>query len=168
MSSIVSVRDAGLDDIPTIGFLAQQVWPPTYSDILSAGQLDYMLNLFYSPESLKQQMTEKNHVFLIAEDEDEQPLGFASYSSTDEPGVFKVHKLYVLPGNQGKGLGRIMIDFIAEQISALGATALQLDVNRQNKARLFYEKLGFSVVREKDTDIGNNYWMTDYVMMKSL
>ncbi len=168
MSSIVSVRIAGPEDIPTIGFLAQQIWPSTYKDILSAGQIDYMLNLFYHPDSLNAQMFEKNHVFVMEEDEDEQPLGFASYSLIKEPDIFKLHKLYVLPGLQGKGLGKLMLDFIAEQITSQGASALQVNVNRHNKATHFYEKLGFAVIGEEDIDIGNNYWMNDYIMEKKL
>jgi hypothetical protein len=45
---------------------------------------------------------------------------------------------------------------------------LQLDVNRQNRARYFYEKQGFKIKTEKDTDIGNGYWMRDFIMEKEL
>jgi hypothetical protein len=41
-------------------------------------------------------------------------------------------------------------------------------VNRYNKARAFYEKLGFVVIDEKDFDIGNGYFMNDYVMEKKI
>ncbi len=53
-------------------------------------------------------------------------------------------------------------------LQPLGGTALQLNVNRSNKARFFYEKLGFNVVREEDIDIGNNYFMNDFVMEKKV
>ncbi len=55
-----------------------------------------------------------------------------------------------------------------EKVKALNAQILELDVNRDNKARLFYEKQGFVVYKEKDTDIGNGYMMNDYVMRKPL
>jgi GNAT superfamily N-acetyltransferase len=163
MGSTLSIRFAGYDDLYTIGFLAQQIWPPTYKDILPDEQLRYMMNLFYSPVSLKRQMQEHKHVFLVMEDE-EEPVGFASYSVTDDIGIYKLHKIYVLPNQQGKGLGKAIIDFIIGQIRPQGATALQLNVNRYNKARFFYEKLGFTVIREEDIDIGNNYFMNDYVL----
>lgn len=163
MNSTLSIRFAEPDDINTIGFLAQQIWPGAYGDILSPGQLQYMMNRFYSPDSLRQQMGEHNHTFLILEEEDE-PIGFASWSLIGEPGIYKLHKLYVLPGRQGKGLGKTIVDFIIGKISQQGARALQLNVNRYNKARRFYEKMGFSVIREEDIDIGNNYFMNDYVM----
>lgn len=48
----------------------------------------------------------------------------------------------------------------------MNATVLELNVNRQNKARIFYEKFGFVIVEEKDIPIGNGYFMNDYVMQK--
>lgn len=163
MDTTLSIRFADLEDINTIGFLAQQIWPDTYGNIVGAEQLQYMLNLFYSPASLRRQMREDQHHFLMVEQE-EEPIGFASWSSTPEPGVYKLHKLYVLPGNQGKGMGKAMLNFIVENIQPQGATALRLNVNRYNKARQFYERMGFAVIREEDVAIGNHYFMNDFVM----
>lgn len=163
MEPSLSFRFADLDDINTIGFLAQQIWPVTYGEILSSVQLDYMLKLFYNPASLRKQMTEDKHQFVMVEEEDEA-IGFASWSPTGEPGVFKLHKLYVLPGRQGKGMGRAILNFIIDDVREQGGSLLRLNVNRYNKARQFYEKMGFAVVREEDVPIGNNYFMNDYVM----
>jgi diamine N-acetyltransferase len=126
-----------------------------------------MMDLFYSPSALKKQMFEQGHIFLIIEDADE-PVGFASYSQIDDNGIYKLHKIYVLPNQQGKGLGKAIIDFIIDDIRPKDATALQLNVNRHNKAKDFYERLSFTVIREEDIDIGNNYFMNDYVMEKKI
>ena len=32
----------------------------------------------------------------------------------------------------------------------------------------FYKKNGFQIIREEDVDIGNGYYMNDYVMSKSI
>ena len=99
--------------------------------------------------------------------EDDQPAGFAAFSRI-QPEVYKLHKIYVLPAQQGKGTGRFIIDEVIKAIKQVGAMALQLNVNRNNNAKLFYEKLGFVVIREEDIDIGNGYFMNDYVMEKKL
>jgi GNAT superfamily N-acetyltransferase len=165
METELEIRMADADDINTIAYLAQLIWPITYREILSQDQLEYMLRLIYSPEALKNQMNNQ-HQFLIAE-LNEDPVGFASYSAINEQeGIFKLHKLYVLPEFHGKGLGKAILDFIAEEILAHGATRLYLNMNRQNKARRFYEKYGFNIIKEEDVDIGNNYFMNDYVMEK--
>lgn len=163
----LSIRFANIEDINSIGFLAQQIWPHAYRGILSDEQLEYMLKLFYSPAALKKQMLKQKHVFILLEDEASH-LGFASYSQTKDAGVYKLHKIYVLPNQQGKGLGKTIIDFIVNDIKPQGAKKLLLNVNRNNKAKTFYERLGFTVIKEEDIDIGNNYFMNDYVMMKQL
>jgi GNAT superfamily N-acetyltransferase len=163
MDQTLLIRPADLDDINTIGFLAQQIWPDTYGDILSAEQLKYMLKLIYSPKSLRRQMVDEHQQFLIVE-QTEDPIGFASWSVTAAPGVYKLHKLYVLPGRQGKGLGKTLLQFILETLRPEGATRLRLNVNRHNKARQFYERMGFTVIGEEDIDIGHGYFMNDYIM----
>src|ERR1700722_10563753 len=137
----ISIRPAEPDDINTIGFLAQQIWPVAYDGIVPPDQLQYMLNLFYSPASLRKQMVDERHQFLVVE-QGEEAIGFAAWSAMNEPGEYKLQKLYVLPGQQGKGLGRSMLQFIFGAIAMKGARVLRLNVNRYNKARQFYEKLG--------------------------
>jgi GNAT superfamily N-acetyltransferase len=165
MDSELEIRMADTEDINTIGYLAQQIWPVTYGEILSADQMEYMLKLIYSPAALKDQM-DIHHQFLIAE-LNETPVGFASYSAIEKD-VYKLHKLYVLPELHGKGLGKAILDFVSEEAVSKGARTLRLNMNRHNKARKFYEKYGFSITKEEDVDIGNNYFMNDYVMEKRL
>lgn len=139
-----------------------QVWPQTYTPIIGAEQVSYMLGRFYDPEALKQQM-ENGHQFLLAYDE-AIPVAFASYSGI-EPQIYKLHKLYIILGQQGKGIGRFLIDHIVADLKQRNATALRLNVNRYNTAaRAFYEKTGFKQILEEDIDIGNGYFMNDYVL----
>lgn len=161
----MSIRKAFGHDIPLIRELADKTWPSTYSSILPTEQISYMLNLMYSEQSLMDQMQKGSEFVMIYDGV--QPIGFASVQML-EPGIFKLHKLYVLPSYQGKGTGRFAINEIIKAIKRKGATSLILDVNRNNKAKQFYEKLGFVVTQEKDTDIGNGYWMNDYVMEMKL
>jgi len=162
---LFTIRKATDDDIPLIRDLCFKVWPQTYASILSQEQIDYMLDKMYGPASLQNQM-DAGSQFIIVYEEDE-PVGFASYFEK-APSVFKLDKIYVLLSQQGKGTGRFMIDHIVDVIKQRGATALQLQVNRYNKAKNFYENLGFVVIDEKDFDIGNGYFMNDYVMEKQL
>lgn len=159
-------RKATLDDIETIQQIVAITWPATYGTIVSSEQLNYMIALLYSSDSLQKQMASLQQ-FIILE-EDKQPIAFASYSLTEAPNTYKLNKLYALPSQQGKGTGKKFIQYILNEITALGATALQLNVNRFNKAKNFYEHLGFSVIKEEDVDIGNGFFMNDYVMEKKL
>jgi len=163
MEPSLEIRYADLEDINAIGFLAQQIWPVTYGSIIPQEQLDYMLNRFYHPDALRRQMVEDRHSFLMVE-EDEEPIGFAAWAPLEEWGLFKLHKLYMLCGRQGKGLGKAMLQFIFQDMRERGGQVLQLNVNRYNQAREFYEKMGFVVIREEDIPIGHDYFMNDFVM----
>jgi ribosomal protein S18 acetylase RimI-like enzyme len=162
MDELFSIRHADLNDINTIGYLAQQIWPVTYGKILSAEQLTYMLDLFYHPAALSRQIQEDKHQFIIVE-QGEEAIGFAAWGPV-QPGIAKLHKLYVLPAGQGKGLGRLMLDFIYSILREEGISRLRLNVNRHNKAQRFYDKLGFAIIGEEDIDIGHGYYMNDFIM----
>lgn len=160
-----TIRKANADDIPLIRELSYKIWPQTYASMLSQEQIEYMLDKMYSAGSLQEQMDRGTYFILVYEGN--EPTGFAAYFACG-PSVFKLDKLYVLSTNQGKGTGRFMIDHIVDEIKQSGATALQLQVNRHNDAKKFYEKLGFVVVEEKDFDIGHGFFMNDFIMERKL
>ena len=155
--------EASTRDIPTIQDIAEKTWWPTYSPILSEQQIRYMLDAIYSTETLTHVMLNGIQKFIFLKDEN-GVQGFASYGRRPEDqSVFKLHKIYILPANHGKGYGRLMIDEVKQRIRLAGSTVLDLNVNKFNPAKSFYEKLGFTVIAEEDIAIGP-YWMNDYVM----
>lgn len=163
---MIEIKKGGVEDIETVQLLANEIWPVAYSKILSPAQLAFMLNKFYSREALQNQILIFKHQFIIAT-ENSVPVGFASYSAHDaELSVFHLHKLYVANQMQGKNIGKQLLDHLCNEIKNNGATSIQLNVNRYNNAISFYNKHGFSIIREEDNDIGNGYFMNDYVMEK--
>lgn len=157
------IRIATLEDIPLVRELTFLVWPQTYRNILTEAQVEYMLDMMYSPASLKKQMEEGCRFIIVYQNE--EPVGFASSQMINET-TGKLHKIYVVPAAQGTGAGKLLLQDVYEFIKSKGGMALQLQVNRHNNARYFYEKEGFSVIEEADFDIGNGYYMNDYVMEK--
>jgi GNAT superfamily N-acetyltransferase len=162
---VLTIHFTTTSDVKLIHDLALIVWPQTYTDIISKEQIDFMMEMMYSESSLKLQMENGCH-FLIIYDKDD-PVGFASFQEIASS-IYKLHKLYVLLSHQRKGTGRFFINFIINILKKRGAAALQLQVNRKNKAKSFYEKLGFTIIQEADFDIGNGFFMNDYVMERNL
>ena len=160
------IRTAGAGDIQLIRELTFRIWPETYASILSQEQIDFMLEIMYSEKSLTKQMKEEGCYFIIVYD-NKEPVGFASFSET-APQKWKLHKIYILTNQQRKGTGRFVIDYILHEIKKQGAESLQLQVNRYNKAKDFYEKLGFRIIETADFDIGNGFFMNDFVMEKKI
>jgi GNAT superfamily N-acetyltransferase len=161
------IRQATTTDVETIRQIADETWWAAYGPILAHEQIAFMLGEIYSAEKVTDQITNNLQTFLLLI-EDEQPVAFAAYSPRDEdPEIYKLHKLYCLPSTQGKGYGKILIDEVCKRTLADGKHTLDLNVNRYNKAKSFYEKTGFEVVYEEDIAIGP-YWMNDYVMRKNV
>lgn len=157
---------ATADDIPTIQKMSDIVWPVTFEEILSPEQIKYMMEMMYSTESLEKQL-EEGHRYILAKEE-ERYLGYLSIQNYKKKGYSKIHKIYVMPNMQGKGVGRNLVEYAKMLAIDLGSEYLTLNVNRYNKALGFYERLGFSVVDTEDIDIGNGYLMEDYVLKMRL
>lgn len=164
---MIYLRKANEEDLPIIKSLAEQTWPTAYGDIISQEQIDFMLEKMYDKGELLAQMLQGHH-FIIASELSED-VGFAGFSVVNvETKTFKLHKLYVLPKMHGKGVGKILMNEVVSLIKAQGGEFLQLNVNRANKAKDFYEKAGFKIKETVDLDIGNGFYMNDYLMEKEL
>ncbi len=160
---MINISEATSQDIPAIIEIAERTWWPSYSNILSADQIRYMLDTIYSPALIKEQISGGSQTYMVLKDDD-SPKAFASFSKRmEESGVYKLHKLYVLPETQGKGYGKILIQHVKERLSQKGIHILDLNVNRFNRAKNFYERIGFQILREEDIPVGP-YWMNDFVM----
>lgn len=165
----LQVIKASAEDIMSIHDMAEVVFRHTYRDILSPEQMEYMMDWMYSLSSLRRQMDE-GHVYYIALREGE-PCG---YVSVQPEGIaptgrmlFHLQKIYVLPSEQGSGLGRLLFDTALGHIlrEAGGRPAsLELNVNRNNPAIGFYQHLGLKILRQGDFHIGNGFYMNDFIM----
>jgi GNAT superfamily N-acetyltransferase len=161
---MLSIQKGLTAAIPTIREIAYNSWPSTYGPILSQEQLVYMLGLFYSDESLKAQMEEKGHHFILV-NEGEVVLGFASYEHHYlGQNTTRLHKIYLLPEAQGKGAGKMLIDVVMKAAKENQSAVVSLNVNRFNKAVTFYQKMEFEIVGEEDVSLDHGYLMEDFKM----
>ncbi len=161
------IKPATLTDLAIIRELAHVIWPNTYGNILSEAQSAYMLEWMYSLESLQTQL-QSGHQMYIAYYNNEA-LGFATCEHTYQANaVNKLHKIYVLPSAQGKGVGFGLLHKIILEEKKSESTTLSLNVNRHNKVKEFYLRNNFKVVATEDIDIGNGYLMEDYIMELAL
>ncbi|CAN5192890.1 GNAT family N-acetyltransferase [soil metagenome] len=167
---MITIIQATEQELPIIRDIAYQTWPTTFGEILSPAQIRYMLDMMYSLDSLKTQISEQKHVFLLAQETDSKAyLGYVSYEFDykSQPKT-KIHKIYLLPASQGKGVGRLLIDKVAELAAEHENSTVSLNVNRYNKAIQFYERMGFKVIDNETIDIGDGFLMEDFVMEKPL
>jgi ribosomal protein S18 acetylase RimI-like enzyme len=158
----IEILKAGISDIQLLEELAHKTWNSHYRSIISQEQIDFMLEKMYSPASLTEQMTELKHNFYLIHS-DNIPVGFVSVSSPDKKN-WMLHKFYILSEGQKKGTGSIVY---SQLLKLLGnPQSIRLTVNRANyKSINFYFKNGFIIEKVADFDIGNGYFMNDFVML---
>lgn len=163
----LSIKLASIEDIPAIVKIAYDTWFVTYQDVISQAQIEYMFGEMYTPESIYKQMDFYKHAFLILY-QAEMPIGFASFGKLEEPiNTYKLHKLYLLPSEQNKGFGRILLNEVEKQVADLGADHLHLNVNRKNPALSFYEKLGYEIIETVDIPFAE-FWLNDFILSKKI
>lgn len=156
------------DQLSIVKDLAYTIWPTAYGEILSKKQLNFMLDKFYHLDWLKNQMFNHNQVFLLIE-ENKGYLGFCAYElNCGNSNNTKLHKLYVLPQTQGKGIGKALLSEVEKIALENHNDGVFLNVNRYNKAQEFYKHQGYIISETIDIEIGNGYLMEDFVMKKSL
>ena len=81
----------------------------------------------------------------------------------------KLHKLYLHPNWQRRGLGSHLLKHVEQIARASGFSTLLLSVNKANsQAIAAYQKNGFTIREAVTNDIGNGFVMDDYIMAKQL
>ena len=151
-------------DLAHIAKMAKEIWNAHYVSMVGQEQVDYMLGKFYNHESLLGQMNEKKHHFYLIEQQKET-IGFLSVSSENNSDYF-LHKFYIYNDKSSTGAGT---ETLSQLIKLINPKTLTLTVNRKNfKSINFYFKNGFKINSVEDFDIGNGYFMTDFVMQKTV
>ena len=156
------IRELEKSELAIVQELAYKIWPSTFGEILSTEQIEYMLDWMYNLKTLAQQK-EEGHRFFCYENEQGVPIAFLAVAKDLESHRLKIHKLYVLPEKQTKGVGKALLFKAFEFAKAQGMSTVYLNVNRYNKAVDFYQKMGMKITHEEDISIGNGYLMEDYV-----
>ncbi len=156
----IQLVKAGAADIPLITKLATEIWQEHYPSIISREQISYMLGKMYSAENLRKQLLEDGHEYFLIQKNNEN-AGFVSVS-TDDSKNWMLHKFYILANARGIGSEA----FKQLLILLNNPETIRLTVNRQNyKSINFYFKNGFRIEKVADFDIGDGYFMNDFVMI---
>lgn len=167
----MQIRLAQAHELPILEQLARQIWPSTYQDIISPEQIEFMLRWMYSTETLQAQLNENHEFYLLSYQQ--QDLGFLALEwfpkdAESKQHILKINKLYILNQLQGKGFGKALIQKAIQRAGETHSTEIILQVNKANKAKDFYQHLGFYIKEEAVFDIGNGFVMDDYIMAYSL
>ena len=149
------------ENISAIQALARVIWNDHYPSIIGQDQVDYMLNRFYSHGAMLEQMQHGQQFSLVMLDG--VAVGFVAIEQRGE-GSYFLNKFYIDTHCQRRGVGRGVWELLLTNLTSL--CEMRLQVNRQNhKAINFYFKMGFVIEQVADFDIGDGYFMNDFVML---
>ena len=144
-------------DIPLLRALAHEIWTTSYTKMLSAEQIEYMLNWMYSEEGVQWELIRMG----------DETIGYIAVTPEEEK--LKLNKLYLLRTIQGKGLGQQALAHVIDYARQSGYKSLYLTVNQRNyNAIKAYEKAGFVRTEFKIFDIGGGFVMDDFIYSMEL
>ena len=168
MNSSVNIVPAERKDLPVITQLAPEIWQYAYKDILSAGQIAYMLQMMYAPEKLQADF-DNGVKFRLVVSENAAIGFFAFFECADDRHTLKLDKLYLKPDFHGRGIGSKVLQYLTECASDAGYKAIFLNVNKNNASAIrAYSKNGFKKKASVKIDIGNGFFMDDFIMEKKI
>ncbi len=154
-------------DIDCVASLARVVWTEHFTPIIGGLQVEYMLAKYQSPKAIESQIADGAEYYLATIDN--QAVGYVGLIPDWAGNKMMLSKLYLKAAMRGKGVGKKLLDFVEGRCVSANVTTVWLTVNRFNEGTVsWYKRRGFVVIDEVKKDIGEGYFMDDYIMEKSL
>lgn len=136
------IRKMKESDIEAIQHIAAISWHATYEGIIPRDIRKLFLQQAYSTERLNERLANTNFYVAVKDDE---VVGYANFSALHQNGEVELAAIYVLPSEQGKGIGSSLLSYGIQQLSP---HAIYLNVEKENLiGRQFYEAKGFEVTK---------------------
>lgn len=143
--------------------LAKEIWQQHYLSIIGQAQVDYMLDKFQSPAAIQQQI-ESGYLYFLA-NHNLRHSGYLALVPDPQQSRLMISKIYVDTNARGVGIGKTMFEYTKQQAREMGLKTIWLTVNIHNNESInWYIKQGFNKIDEMKADIGNGYFMDDYIL----
>lgn len=160
-------KAATREDAGDLSRLAVRIWRDHYTSIIGSEQTEYMLQKFQSEEvifnsiqnGMEYYMAFCNNVL----------CGYAAVKHIETGNTVFLSKLYVERQFREKGLSKKLLEEVYKFAAARNAKSIWLTCNKYNARTLdIYKKLGFEIIDQMETDIGEGYIMDDYMLERKL
>lgn len=158
----LEIKPAKTDgEIQDIANLAAEIWHEHFTSIIGKDQVNYMVDKFQSYPALKEQIENGYEYFKVYSGHT-----FAGYTGIhQEDGTLFLSKLYIKKASRGQHLSTDVFHYLRELCRERGLSKIWLTCNKYNANTLnIYNHWGFVVTREQKADIGNGYFMDDFIL----
>ena len=160
MQRIKLVEVKSMQQSEAAAALADEIWHEWFPSILSAEQIDYMVEKFQSVRAMTEQLASGYTYYILRKGETR--IGYTAIRP-DADGRLFLSKIYIKKEYRGNGYAREVFAFLKDYCRENNLSAIWLTVNKHNDNSIaVYKKSGFRIIGEDVTDIGNGYVMDDY------
>lgn len=155
------IRRVNAEEVQELSILATEIVKDHFDPLIGKEQNDYMIHLFQTPESIAKQIEEGYQYYWVIEDGHKAGF-FAIYPKEEK---MYLSKFYIHKDYRGRHLAGKMMEYIFNETRKQNLPAVFLNVNKGNIDPIrIYKHFGFIVIREEKNDIGNGFFMDDFVM----
>ena len=160
MSLNIEIKKISEDEIPILSELATSILREHFDPIIGKAQNDYMLEKFQSISAIKEQF-KKGYLYYWVKYENKN-IGFLGFFPVENK--LYLSKFYLLKEYKRKKISKKMLEFLINYAKDRKLISIYLNINKYNDlATNVYKHLGFVIIREEKNDIGNGYYMDDFV-----
>ena len=146
------VRPARLEDARPIAEVHVETWRATYPGVMPQELLDD-LSVDEREALWREWIPNPRTAPFVAEDDEGRVVGFVSVGPCwSEEGIGELYAIYVVPGAQGHGVGRALMDTAVETLGGKWQEAILWVATENPRARRFYERYGWVVDGERLDD----------------
>jgi ribosomal protein S18 acetylase RimI-like enzyme len=150
----IVIRPWQKGDLASIRRITWLSWISTYSSFIPESNLKSYFDIYYTEASLLNMFDDPFTQGFIGE-ADDQIVGYARLFFNRDENRLYVPSMYLLPGFQGQGIGRQLLESVEAYATEKGVDRLWIGVMVKNRqALIFYRKVGFQFVREEPFTMG--------------
>lgn len=157
----ISIQRVERTDIPTLAEVADDIWHEYFTPIIGLQQVEYMVEKFQSVKGLTKQFDNGyQYYFTVYNGE---IVGY--FGVQPQQNSLFLSKLYLKKDFRGKGISSQMLTYIKNVALECCKSEIILTVNKHNHNTIeVYKHFGFEITKEQKADIGNGFYMDDYIM----
>lgn len=139
----MNIRRAVPDDARGVAKVQVDSWKTTYKNIVPD---EYLNKMTYERREQKWKDIISDQTVFVAETDDGEIIGFSN-GGKERTGKYpnyngELYAIYILEAHQRKGLGKLLLEPIIEDLKENDIFSMIVLVLEENNSRLFYESLG--------------------------
>lgn len=151
------------EQIELTATLAKEIWTEHYTPIIGIEQVKYMLTNMQSATAITNHISNNYQYYLAYYNN--QPSGYFAIIENRKENSLTLSKIYVSHKSRNTGTGCEIMNFTKEKALTNNASKISLTVNKHNHNSInWYKKRGFKITEDIINDIGNGFYMDDYIL----